>query len=304
MNSNQQNGVKQNQNPPVPQQPVQQIIPIDEVKQESLQSLQGNVPVIPNIQQKQVGEDHPQRQNQPNIPPPQQQPVIQDAQPPQFQQRIVSEDKSQIHVDKRKPSHIAEEKRIEQQPNDPPVETRKQHQINNQPPIPPVETRKENNFQQKPVQNNKIPINNPESSQIKLQQVNNLQKNPVLPPSNRMKKNLEHYNIKADIKQGMLAYDQEQRDLIHPIKTDQNSGGKVPGRDLKEERLKRSASQYDGKLSLDINCENDPLCNSKFSRDPVGDSLVDRDLTKFLQVGKRALLEVQSDVNNNTDQII
>ena len=315
VNSNQQNEVKANQNPPRPQ-PVKQIIPIDEVKQESFQSLQGNVQNIPEIQQKQVGNDNPQqRHNQPNPPPPQQQPIIQDAQhPAQFQQRINGEGPPQIQLTNVQLNHKAE--KMVQQLNNQPLETKKsqnkqQDQINkhnNPVNIPSVETRKlqKNNLQQNSGPNNKAPMKNPDPSQIQLQQVNKKNipnhDNPILSASNGMEKRLENYNIKADIKQGLLAYDQEQRDLIHPFKTEQNSAGKVPGRDLKEERLKRSATDDDSKLNLNINCENDPLCNLKFSRDPVGDSLVDRDLTKFLQVGKRALLEIQSDVNNNTDQ--
>merc|ERR1711874_919024 len=126
---------------------------------------------------------------------------------------------------------------------------------------------------------------------------------PNVPPaSNQMNKKLDEYNIKADIKQGLAAYDQEQRDLVHPIlKTDGDSEGKVPGRDLKEDRPKRSADEDESLLIADINCENDPSCSEKFSRNPLQDSSIDRDLTKFLQVGSRALLEVQSDSNNNTD---
>ena len=164
-----------------------------------------------------------------------------------------------------------------------------------------------NSFKQDPVQQNKQQVIEARGSQMNIQKSKNLANNqnpqvPVKPASNQNIKKLDEYNIKADIKQGLAAYDQEQRDLVHPIlKTDRDGEGKVPGRDLKEERPKRSASEDESWLSLDTNCDNDPLCSEKFSRNPLEDSLIDRDLTKFLQVGSRALLEAPSDSNNNTD---
>ena len=47
-----------------------------------------------------------------------------------------------------------------------------------------------------------------------------------------------NYNVNADIKHAMEAYDQEQRDLVKPVEIHEE---KVPGRDLKEDRSKRSA---------------------------------------------------------------
>ena len=163
-----------------------------------------------------------------------------------------------------------------------------------------------NNFKQNPVQRNKQQVNDARGNQMNMQQHKNLPRNqnqqvPIIPGPNTMNKKLDEYNIKADIKQGLAAYDQEQRDLVHPIKTDRDSEGKVPGRDLKEDRLKRSAPEDEGLLTGDINCDNDPSCSEKFSRNPIQDSLIERDLTKFLQVGSRALLEIKSDRNNNTD---
>ena len=66
----------------------------------------------------------------------------------------------------------------------------------------------------------------------------------------------------------------------------------VLGRDLKESRHKRGLEG----VEEDIRCLNDPLCEEKFSRDPVSDSLVERDFAKYLKVGQRSLLNSVSDI--------
>jgi len=112
--------------------------------------------------------------------------------------------------------------------------------------------------------------------------------------------------IQAAVKHGLEAYDREQVDIHKPVeipKEDQL----VPGRDLKGDRSKRSAlEEFDAKVDsvveikaekVDLICLNDPFCDEKFSRNPVSDSLVDRDLTKFMKVGKRSLLKVEPDTN-------
>jgi len=117
-----------------------------------------------------------------------------------------------------------------------------------------------------------------------------------------------NYNVNADIKHAMEAYDQEQRDLVKPVEVHEE---KVPGRDLKEDRSKRSAIEIVDVEVLnkagenkDTSCSNDPFCDEKFSRDPASDSLADRDLTKFLKVGgggaSRVLLEVDDQTNSSS----
>ena len=81
----------------------------------------------------------------------------------------------------------------------------------------------------------------------------------------------------------MEAYDLEQRELVKPIEK-QVKEVKVPGRDLKEDRSKRSVSINEDLISIpsvkdnndkgassssDANCFNDPFCDDKFSRDPA-----------------------------------
>merc|ERR1712026_558488 len=113
----------------------------------------------------------------------------------------------------------------------------------------------------------------------------------------------------------MEAYDLEQRELVKPIEKKVKEV-KVPGRDLKEDRSKRSVSINEDLISIpsvkdnndkgsssDANCFNDPFCDDKFSRDPASDSLADRDLTKFLKVGS-SLLEAGGDGANNSEKII
>jgi len=58
-----------------------------------------------------------------------------------------------------------------------------------------------------------------------------------------------------------------------------------------EEALNESAPG-DGKENLipDTACFNDPQCAEKFSRNPVSDSLDDRDFAKILNIGSRSLL--------------
>jgi len=48
----------------------------------------------------------------------------------------------------------------------------------------------------------------------------------------------------------------------------------------------------DGRENLipDTACFNDPQCAEKFSRNPVSDSLDDRDFAKILNIGSRSLL--------------
>jgi len=105
------------------------------------------------------------------------------------------------------------------------------------------------------------------------------------------------------VKHGLEAYDREQKDVKKSLEVPKKEQV-VPGRDLKGERSKRSIEEvFDPNLvnaqamDIDLNCVNDPFCEEKFSRNPVSDSLVDRDLTKFLKVGKRNLLGAQADSN-------
>lgn len=127
------------------------------------------------------------------------------------------------------------------------------------------------------------------------------------PPNNPKQAPVDSYMAQVAVKHGLEAYDREQNDLNRPVEIPKQEQI-VPGRDLKEDRSKRSALEiYDphkiglgeGKIleSIDFNCLNDPFCEDKFSRNPVSDSLVDRDLTKFMKVGKRSLLKVQPDSN-------
>ena len=313
--NNQEVEEKKQQQPVIPQQQqpaiAQQQHPIVQQQQQ---------PIIPQQQQRIV----PQQQ-QPIIPqqqpiiPQQQQPVIpQQQQPivPQQQQRIVPQQQQPI-VPQQQPVISQEQQPIapqQQQQQQQPRAPQQQQPIipQQQQPIVPQQQQANiqhlnnpNNFKQSPVQRNKHQVIDARGNEMNIQQSKNLPNNrnqqvPIIPAAN---KKLDEYNIKADIKQGLAAYDQEQRDLVHPIlKTDRDSQGKVPGRDLKEDRRpKRSASEDDSFLSQDINCDNDPSCSEKFSRNPIQDSLIDRDFTKFLQVGSRALLELQSDSKNNTD---
>ena len=289
-----------NQNSRQDEQRQSRIIPLEEVKQMNNQEVEEKKqqqPVIPQQQQPAIAQQqHPivQQQQQPIIPQQQQRIVPQQQQPivPQ-QQPVISQEQQPI----------APQQQQQQQPRAP----QQQQPIipQQQQPIVPQQQQANiqhlnnpNNFKQSPVQRNKHQVIDARGNEMNIQQSKNLPNNrnqqvPIIPAAN---KKLDEYNIKADIKQGLAAYDQEQRDLVHPvIKNDRDSEGKVPGRDLKEERLKRSAPE------VDINCDNDPSCREKFSRNPIEDSSIDRDLTKFLQVGSRALLELQSDSKNNTD---
>jgi len=80
--------------------------------------------------------------------------------------------------------------------------------------------------------------------------------------------------------------------------------GKASGRDLKESRSRREvigreetqeetedvAMERREDAGMDTACFNDPLCAEKFSRNPVSDSLDDRDFAKIMKVGSRSLL--------------
>jgi len=101
------------------------------------------------------------------------------------------------------------------------------------------------------------------------------------------------------VKHGLEAYDREQKDVRKSVEKP-TPDQVVPGRDLKGSRSKRSAVEIfdlSPSQAIDLNCINDPFCAGKFSRNPVSDSLVDRDLTKFMKVGKRNLLEAQAESN-------
>jgi len=118
--------------------------------------------------------------------------------------------------------------------------------------------------------------------------------------ANEVPQNNLNYNVNADVKHGLEAYDQEQRDLVKPVVKEE----KVPGRDLKEDRPKRSVTVAENESKLSIvdenSCLNDPLCDEKFSRDPASDSFAERDITKFLKVGNsRALLDFGTDANKS-----
>jgi len=53
----------------------------------------------------------------------------------------------------------------------------------------------------------------------------------------------------------------------------------------------------------DTACLNDPLCAEKFSRNPVSDSLVDRDFAKIMKVGSRNLLSESETETNLTKKV-
>merc|ERR1712113_457217 len=61
---------------------------------------------------------------------------------------------------------------------------------------------------------------------------------------------------------------------------------------FREEEALLNSAPGDGKENLipDIACFNDPQCAEKFSRNPVSDSLDDRDFAKILDIGSRSLL--------------
>lgn len=91
--------------------------------------------------------------------------------------------------------------------------------------------------------------------------------------------------------------------------------GKSSGRDLKESRSRREvvgseeiqevietedfASEGKEGVVMDTACFNDPLCAEKFSRNPVSDSLVDRDFAKIMKVGSRSLLSESEATDTN-----
>jgi len=102
----------------------------------------------------------------------------------------------------------------------------------------------------------------------------------------------------------------------------------VSGRDLKESRSRREvvgeeeegggfkretnaveetqAFAMEGReeVVMDTACFNDPLCAEKFSRNPVSDSLVDRDFAKIMKVGSRSLLsESEASETNLTKKV-
>lgn len=157
-------------------------------------------------------------------------------------------------------------------------------------------------LQTKEVINNAPPQQ--QNSNIKQQQqiFNN---NPEPPAPAAPVVNKLNYNINADIKHAYAAYDQEQRDLVKPAKNVVKQEDKVPGRDLKEDRHKRSPVVENVDDVLSDNCANDPFCEEKFHRDPASDSLVDRDMTKYLKVGNsRGLLEVTVQETNNSEKSI
>jgi len=104
--------------------------------------------------------------------------------------------------------------------------------------------------------------------------------------------------------------------------------GGASGRDLKESRSRREVVEEgaaDGsrretneveetqaayamkgreEVVMDTACFNDPLCAEKFSRDPVSDSLVDRDFAKIMKVGSRNLLsESEASETNLTKKV-
>merc|ERR1719180_711284 len=95
-----------------------------------------------------------------------------------------------------------------------------------------------------------------------------------------------------------------------PLEKPKLEGGAI-GRDLKEIRSRREVIEEDDEskrdtdedeeprayamegreeVVMDTACFNDPLCAEKFSRNPVSDSLVDRDFAKIMKVGSRSLL--------------
>jgi len=57
-----------------------------------------------------------------------------------------------------------------------------------------------------------------------------------------------------------------------------------------DEETRAYAVEGREEVVMDTACFNDPLCAEKFSRNPVSDSLVDRDFAKIMKVGSRSLL--------------
>eukprot|EP00092_Neocalanus_flemingeri_P044396 GFUD01049225.1.p1 GENE.GFUD01049225.1~~GFUD01049225.1.p1 ORF type:complete len:899 (-),score=284.87 GFUD01049225.1:102-2432(-) len=279
----QQQQQQQYQQQPIQQQPVQQAIPQQQVLQQQ-----------PNLQ--------PVQQNQPQ----QQQPVVgqqQLVQQQQFQpqQQGVNQQQQFVQPQPIQQQAFAGKGNLQQsvgvaQPQPP---------VNNAPQQPSV------NAPQQPVK--------PVVAQPVIQpdQVAGALAAGVPPPVNKkaaavagpakaISNPVDNQIIQAAVKHGQQAYDKEQYELHKPVEVP-NKEQIVPGRDLKADRSKRSAIEiYDVKVGerdgkpveeIDLTCLNDPFCDEKFSRNPISDSMVDRDLTKFMKVGKRSLLRVGAEAN-------
>jgi len=210
---------------------------------------------------------------------------------------------------------IQQQQVIQQQPIVQPQPLQQSVGLQHQPNIQqqPVQQNQQVVIQQKPIIQQALPQASVVQQQSNVEQVQSVEKQqqPVAQQKSvKNKEPIDNYMAQVALKHGLEAYDRELQD-IHKILDAPNEDQVVPGRDLKDEsRSKRSASDgieqnygfKDSVKSSDINCLNDPFCEEKFSRNPVSDSLVDRDLTQFLKVGKRSLLKIESEQElNSTD---
>eukprot|EP00092_Neocalanus_flemingeri_P011299 GFUD01012178.1.p1 GENE.GFUD01012178.1~~GFUD01012178.1.p1 ORF type:complete len:1139 (-),score=344.30 GFUD01012178.1:174-3590(-) len=274
---------QQYQQQPIQQQPVQQAIPQQQVLQQQ-----------PNLQ--------PVQQNQPL----QQQPVV-------GQQQLVQQQQFQPQQQ----GVNQQQQFVQQQPIQQQAFAGKgnlQQSVGVAQPQPPV-----NNAPQQPSVNAPQQPVKPVVAQPVIQpdQVAGALAAGVPPPVNKkaaavagpakaISNPVDNQIIQAAVKHGQQAYDKEQYELHKPVEVP-NKEQIVPGRDLKADRSKRSAIEiYDFKVGekdgkpveeIDLTCLNDPFCDEKFSRNPISDSMVDRDLTKFMKVGKRSLLRVGAEAN-------
>jgi len=150
-----------------------------------------------------------------------------------------------------------------------------------------------------------------------LQQQPNVRKQPVVqqrPLPNPVQKQAVQQPVAASLGSKIQQHQQGKKDSKEPpLQKPKLDGG--AGRDLKEVRSRRevplgeeevllkeasfreeealhNSAPGDGKENLipDIACFNDPQCAEKFSRNPVSDSLDDRDFAKILNIGSRSLL--------------
>jgi len=281
------------------QQPVQQHQPLQQqqvpikrqpqiVQQQPLPQQQQQV--APQQQQQQQpykqNQNLPQQQNQ-QLPIQQQMPIQQQQQLPiqQQQQLPLTQQQQPLQQNQMAMQQIQHQLPLQQNQQQPMQQNQQQHLSLQQQQLPPQQN------QQQPIQQQQqIPL----QQQVPSQQQNVKKKELPHVPSNL------NYNVNADIKHGLEAYDQEQRDLIKPVVKEE----KVPGRDLKEDRSKRSLTGVEKEVKVSIvdenSCLNDPFCDEKFSRDPSSDSFGERDITKFLKVGNsRSLLDVETDANKS-----
>jgi len=165
--------------------------------------------------------------------------------------------------------------------------------------------------QQVPVQQQQAPF-----QQQPLQQQPNVRKQPVVqqrPLLNPVQKQAVQQPVAASLGSKLHQQQGKKDSKEPPLQKPKLDGG--AGRDLKEVRSRREApfgeekvllkearsgkevahndsAPGDGRENLipDTACFNDPQCAEKFSRNPVSDSLDDRDFAKILNIGSRSLL--------------